>query len=156
MCRYLKQSLKKTVLQTYDKTLRPDDGGEADVFTLNVDFTSISSVKFAERTFEASGVYPVVLSLSLYLVSTSHCLSAFRCLDLSHYVCPPMALCCSLSSSTSTSALGVPIVPSNAHMVRGSILDRLDTHDLEGRACSMECSNLQSISWFDELGCKPG
>jgi len=53
--KYLKQSLKKTVLQTYDKTLRPDDGGEADVFTLNVDFTSISSVKFAERTFEASG-----------------------------------------------------------------------------------------------------
>ena len=84
VCRYLKQSLKDTVLSTYDNKLRPTDGGDADVFTLNVDFTSISSVKFAERTFEASGVYPVVLSLSCSALCPPHTASLPFVASISH------------------------------------------------------------------------
>jgi hypothetical protein len=155
VCRYLKQSLKDTVLSTYDKTLRPTDGGVADVFTLSVDFTSISDVKFAERTFEASGVYPVVLSLSRSALYPPQTASLPFVASISHTMSAPQWFCYSLSSCTSTSTSGVPIVPSIAH-TDGCILDRLDTYDLEGRACSVECSNFQSISWFDGLGCKRG
>ena len=152
----MKQSLKNTVLSTYDKNLRPTDGGVADVFTLSVDFTSISSVKFAERTFEASGVYPAVLSFSLCLVSTSHLPptgsnSASHCL----YRSPAIALYCSFYLPLHP-PLHLVCLSSLAHMMRGYILDRLDTHDLERRACSVECSNLQPLPGFHGLGRKRG
>ena len=70
--KYLKTKLKGTVLevkqewclhsmtwgcmvQVYDATLRPTDGGAPDVFDLQAEFTSISNVVFAARTFEAAG-----------------------------------------------------------------------------------------------------
>ena len=53
--KYLKTALKKTVLEVYDKNLRPTDGGAPDVFTLRTEFTSISNVNFAARTFDAAG-----------------------------------------------------------------------------------------------------
>jgi len=53
--KYLKTDLKKTVLEVYDKNLRPTDGGAPDVFTLNVEFSSVSNVRFSAQTFEAAG-----------------------------------------------------------------------------------------------------
>jgi len=53
--KYLKTKLKQTVLEVYDATLRPTDGGAPDVFDLQAEFTSISNVVFAARTFEAAG-----------------------------------------------------------------------------------------------------
>jgi len=53
--KYLKSALKKTALGMYDKLLRPKDGGTPDAFDIKVQFTSISNVKFADQTFEASG-----------------------------------------------------------------------------------------------------
>ena len=54
--RYLKQKLKSTVLEGYSVKVRPTDGGKPDLFNLNMELTSVTNMKFAERTFEAAGV----------------------------------------------------------------------------------------------------